>query len=235
MTLPDSERENKTAWSLASTRQLGETEESGNRFSFVCDVPPLQSMVSQGKDPGRMQSWREASGTCSWQTGLRLTTFHGAGPQLPGSLLDLIWSYLHFQVHLEPKALLLPWVCPQQTWIHLRSFLIFLTWCRNGQRSTARRVVNSGFINHILFLNQQNSAFEGGPSFLFLFFFIFLPNPGQKPSFRVRRDVHDCVKSQEPLLKTATGVCKQVTETPSSPIPPRLSKLPLKYSQLLSA
>lgn len=39
---------------------------------------------------------------------------------LPGSLFDLIWSYLHFQVPLQPKALLLPWGCPQQTWIHLQ-------------------------------------------------------------------------------------------------------------------
>lgn len=99
-------------------------------------------------------------------------------------------------------------------------------------RGAPQRCVNGGFISHILFLNQQNSAFEGGPSFLFFF---FLPNPGQKPSFRVRMDVHDCIKSQEPLLKTATGVCKQVTETPSLPIPPGLSKLPLKHSQLLCA
>lgn len=36
------------------------------------------------------------------------------------------------------------------------------------------------------------------------------PNPGLNPSFQVGRDIHDCVKSQEPLLKIATGVCKQV-------------------------
>lgn len=101
---------------------------------------------------------------------------------------------------------------------------------RNRQKCTATRVVKGGFISHVLFLNHQNSAFEGGPSFFF-----FSLNPGQKPSFQVRRHVHDCVKSQEPLLKTATGVCKQATETPSSPIPPGLSKLPLKPSQLLCA
>lgn len=123
-------RENQTAWSLASKQQLGaqwDTEQSGsNDFHLWFSSSTAHGLPGKGPGPSlagcRAEERPVAPAPGKLDCGSPRSTEQDQGCQAP----SLTWSDLHFQVPLEPNALLLPSVCPQQIWIHLHSFLSFL-------------------------------------------------------------------------------------------------------------